>query len=129
MDFLFELTYKGISNIIMVIYAIYSIAYINIYAGIAAFLLMVLAAIVATYANIWMAKKRNLRRKEQNEAAHQTVIALMSKNELLQNNGFQNIFSKIQSHLRKARKAQEVVNIGFVVIEEFPRLIFLILRV
>lgn len=129
MDFLFELTYKGISNIIMVIYAIYSIARINIYAGIVAFLLMVLAAIVATYANIWMAKKRNLRRKEQNEAAHQTVIALMSKNELLQNNGFQNIFSKIQGHLRKARKAQEVVNIGFVVIEEFPRLIFLILRV
>ena len=47
---------------------------------------MIVSAVVATYANIWMTKKRELRRKEQNEANHQTVIALMSKNELLQNN-------------------------------------------
>lgn len=129
MDFLFDLTFKGVNNIIMVTYAIYSIGRINIYAGFGAFFLMILAAIVATYANIWMAKKRKLRRVEQNEAAHQTVIALMSKNELLQNNGFSNIFAKIQFHLRNARKAQEVVNVGFVVIEEFPRFIFLVLRV
>jgi hypothetical protein len=33
-----------------------------------------------------MKDKRMLRRKAQNEASHQTVIALMSKNELMQNN-------------------------------------------
>lgn len=90
---------------------------------------MIISAIVATYANIWMTKKRKLRRIEQNEASHQTVIALMSKNELLQNSGLGNIFSKIQMHLVRAKKHQEVVNIGFLIIEEFPRFTFLLLRV
>ena len=76
-----------------------------------------------------MTKKRELRRKEQNEANHQTVIALMSKNELLQNNGLSKITEKIESHLYRAKKSQEIVNIGFFIIEEFPRFMFLILRV
>lgn len=71
---------------------------------------MVLSAIVATYANIWMTKKREYRRKEQNEANHQTVIALMSKNELLQNHGLRQISSKIDIHLRKAKEYQFIVN-------------------
>lgn len=71
----------------MVCYAIYTIGKINILGGVFACILMIISAIVATYANIWMTKKRQLRRIEQNEASHQTVIALMSKNELLQNNG------------------------------------------
>lgn len=90
---------------------------------------MILAGIIATYANIWMAEKRQIRRKEQNEANHQTVVALMSKNELLQNSGLKNLLAKIDYHLDAARRNQEVVNIGFVVIEEFPRFIFLLVRI
>ncbi len=129
MDVLFDLTYRGTLNIIMVFYAIYTIAQIHILWAIFALLLMIVSAIVGTYANIWMTKKRELRRKEQNEANHQTVIALMSKNELLQNNGLENILWKIDVHLTHAKKAQETVNIWFLIIEEFPRFTFLILRV
>ena len=129
MDVLFDLSFRGTLNCIMVFYAIYTIAKIHLIWGIIAFLLMMLSGIVATWANIWMTKKRELRRKEQNEANHQTVIALMSKNELLQNNGLSKITEKIESHLYKAKKSQEIVNIGFLIIEEFPRFMFLILRV
>lgn len=129
MDVLFELTFTGVINIIMVLYAIYTISQIHIISGIVSFLLMIIAWIVATYANIWMTKKRYIRRREQNEANHQTVIALMSKNELLQNNGLEKITNKIWHHLNRAKYYQEIVNIGFIVIEEFPRFIFLILRV
>lgn len=90
---------------------------------------MVIAGVVATYANIWMTRKRYIRRSEQNEANHQTVIALMSKNELLQNGGTEKIFDRIWHHLDRAKYYQEIVNIGFLVIEEFPRFIFLLLRV
>ena len=129
MDVLFDLTFRGALNIIMVLYAIYTIGQIHILWAFLASILMIVSAVVATYANIWMTKKRELRRKEQNEANHQTVIALMSKNELLQNNWLDNILLKIDTHLNHAKKAQEIVNVGFLVIEEFPRFTFLILRV
>ncbi|MBX9809128.1 ABC transporter ATP-binding protein/permease [Candidatus Gracilibacteria bacterium] len=129
MDVLFDTTFTGTVNLIMVIYAMYTIASISFIGGIISFGLLLLAGIVATYANIWMAEKRQLRRKEQNEANHHTVVMLMSKNELLQNNGLDAILQKISHHLDRARKFQETVNLGFVVIEEFPRFIFLILRI
>ena len=129
MDVLFDLTFRGTLNLIMVLYAIYTIGQIHILWALLAAILMIVSAVVATYANIWMTKKRELRRKEQNEANHQTVIALMSKNELLQNNWLDNILLKIDTHLNHAKKAQEIVNVGFLVIEEFPRFTFLILRV
>ncbi len=129
MDILFDVTFRWTQNTIMVFYAIYTIGKIHILGWLCAGVLMIISALVATYANIWMTKKRQLRRIEQNEASHQTVIALMSKNELLQNSGLWNIFSKIQVHLKKAKKYQEVVNIGFLIIEEFPRFTFLLLRV
>lgn len=126
---LFNLTFKWTINIIMVLYALYTIARIHVIGGVIALWLMVIAGVVATYANIWMTKKRYIRRSEQNEANHQTVIALMSKNELLQNGGTEKIFDKIWHHLDRAKYYQEIVNIGFLVIEEFPRFIFLLLRV
>jgi ABC-type multidrug transport system fused ATPase/permease subunit len=129
MDVLFDLTFRWVLNIIMVAYAIYTIAVIDWRWWFFAFILMVISAFVASYANIWMTNKREYRRKEQNEANHQTVIALMSKNELLQNNGLSQIISKINIHLEKARNYHVTVNIGFLVIEEFPRFTFLILRV
>ncbi len=129
MDVLFDTTFSGTVNLIMVIYAMYTIICISIIGWIISIFLMILAGIIATYANIWMAEKRQIRRKEQNEANHQTVVALMSKNELLQNSGLKNLLAKIDYHLDAARRNQEVVNIGFVVIEEFPRFIFLLVRI
>ncbi len=75
-----------------------------------------------------MAKKRTLRRKEQYEWFHQTTVALMSKNELLQNGGGKDIIKKIQAHFEKARIYHQPVVLGFLVLQEVPQFLFLIVR-
>lgn len=53
----------------------------------------------------------------------------MSKNELLQSGWIENILKKIDAHFTLAKIYQYPVNIGFLIIEEAPRFLFLIIRV
>ncbi len=53
----------------------------------------------------------------------------MSKNELLQSGSIDNILKKIEKHFTLAKIYQYPVNIGFLIIEEAPRFLFLIIRV
>jgi hypothetical protein len=76
-----------------------------------------------------MRDKRLFRRKAENEANHQVVIALMSKNELMQNNAFDTIISKIYKNYDRAINFHHPVNIGFLVIDEIPKFMFLLIRI
>jgi len=76
-----------------------------------------------------MSKKRLTRYKEENESMHHAVIALMSKNELLQSGGLSSMLDKIKFHLEKARKYHLPVVIGWDIIEYAPLLILLIVRI
>ena len=53
----------------------------------------------------------------------------MSKNELLQSGWIESILKKIDTHFTLAKIYQYPVNIGFLIIEEAPRFLFLIIRV
>jgi hypothetical protein len=58
-----------------------------------------------------MKEKRLLRRIAEREADHQSVIALMSKNELMQNNSLKIILSKIIDNYEMSKVYQYPVNI------------------
>ncbi len=53
----------------------------------------------------------------------------MSKNELLQSGGLSSILGKISSHLQDAKRYQYPVVLGLYIMEDFPRFLFIILRV
>lgn len=129
LDAIWEFTYMGVTNIIISLYSIYFVFTINIWAWWIALILMSSIWIIALPIQIWMRKKRMLRYESEKEANHQSTIVLMSKNELLQNNGLEKILWKIFCHFEDAKKYQYPVNIGFLALEEIPRLLFLLLRV
>jgi|GEM_PF-1338165 len=52
----------------------------------------------------------------------------MSKNELLQNGGGKDIIKKVQAHFEKARIYHQPVVLGFLVLQEAPQFLFLIVR-
>jgi hypothetical protein len=58
-----------------------------------------------------MKEKRLLRKIAEREADHQSVIALMSKNELMQNNSLKTILSKIAHNYEMSKIYQYPVNI------------------
>lgn len=129
MDILHMLFTEWIKNIIFIIYAIFAIFSISIIWWILSLILLLFWSYIATKANIYMRDKRMLRRKSQNEAIHQSVIALMSKNELMQNNWTDNFIWKISKNFEDAKNYQYPINIWFLVIEEFPKLMFLLIRI
>lgn len=129
LDGIFYITLLGTTNLLVCIYAIYFVFRIHIGLGFLILWISILSAIVATIANVWMRWKRFLRQNAHKEGTHQTVVALMSKNELLQSGWLKNILEKIDGYFEKSKEYQYPVNIGFLVIEEFPRFIFLCLRI
>jgi hypothetical protein len=80
-------------------------------------------------ANVFMKNKRLLREMVQNETNHQAVITLMSKNELMQNNGLKTIIDKINSNADLYIRYHYPVFFGFMIIEEFPKVMFLFVRI
>ncbi|NUJ97866.1 ABC transporter ATP-binding protein [Candidatus Gracilibacteria bacterium] len=129
LDTLFLLVDKFIYTFIVFIYTFFFIANISIGGAWATVLCLIIASFIATKANIWMAEKRMLRRKEQKEAIHQATIALMSKNELLQSGGEKDIIKKIYTHFNKAKIYHDPVALGFLMINEFPTFLFLLVRI
>lgn len=125
---LFILCYYGVFNFLVILYTLYFVAQIHILWASFVLLGLIFASIIATFANMWMSKKRLLRYKEENESMHNTVIALMSKNELLQSGGLSSMLDKIKFHLEKARKYQYPVVIGWNIIEYAPLVILLLVR-
>lgn len=128
-DILHTFFTEWIKNIIFIIYAIFAIFNISIIWWIFSLILLLFWSYIAIKANIFMRDKRMLRRKLQNEAIHQSVITLMSKNELMQNNWIDNFIWKISKNFEDAKNYQYPVNIWFLVIEEFPKLMFLLIRI
>ncbi len=129
LDWIFQVTFKWIYNFIICCYAIYFVFTISIFFGFLMIGTVILAGFVATIANIYMRKKRFLRQDAHKEWMHQVVVVLMSKNELLQSWWLKNILTKIEKYFSLAKEYQYPVNLWFLVIEEFPRFIFLCLRV
>jgi ABC-type multidrug transport system fused ATPase/permease subunit len=128
LDGLWILIKMWVYNLILFLYAFFFIASISIWWALGSLVSLILSAYIATKANIWMAKTRRIRQKEENEASHQAVVALMSKNELLQSGGIKNIITKIKNHFEKARSYHRIVLIAFLIIEEIPRFLFLFVR-
>ncbi len=128
-NLLFDLTFQWFQNILFIIYALYSIFKVSFLGWIMSLLLIIVWGYIATKANIYMKEKRMYRRKAQNEADHQTVIALMSKNELMQNNWFDIMFSKISYNFEMAKIYQNPVTFSFLIIDELPKLVFLFIRI
>ena len=129
-DLLFELTFKGVAHISFILYAIYAIFRVSFFAGMISIWLFVLSGIIATLANFWMRDKRNLRRDAYKEALHNMTIMIMSRNEILQNNTlFDTFIAKVQYSLTQAREYHHIVALGFLVMEEFPRLMMLVIRI
>nr|MDD3719713.1 ABC transporter ATP-binding protein/permease [Candidatus Gracilibacteria bacterium] len=129
LDMTFYLTFYGLQSLIFILYAIFSILRVSFFGGLISLLLILIGGYVATKANIFMRDKRMLRRKAENEANHQAVIALMSKNELMQNNGLKTILGKIFTHFDEAKEYHHPVNVGFLIIDEFPKFMFLLIRI
>ncbi|NDK08860.1 ATP-binding cassette domain-containing protein, partial [Candidatus Gracilibacteria bacterium] len=128
-DMLFELGQRGLYGILFLFYAIYTIFNINIIGGLISIIFIIIGGIISHYANIYMQEKRYLRRESEKEADHQAVIALMSKNELMQNNSLKTILQKISYNCELSKIYQYPVNVGFTVVDELPRIIFLFIRV
>lgn len=128
-NLLFSLTMHWLQNILFAIYAFYSIFLISFIWWLLSLILLFIWWIIATKANIYMKDKRMLRRKAQNEASHQTVIALMSKNELMQNNWLKTILWKINYNFEMAKIYQNPVTFWFIIVDELPRLLFVIIRI
>lgn len=128
-NLLFALTMHWLQNILFAIYAFYSIFKISFIWWLLSLFLLFIWWIVATKANIYMKDKRMLRRKAQNEASHQTVIALMSKNELMQNNWLKTILWKISYNFEMAKIYQNPVTFWFIIVDELPKLLFVIIRI
>ena len=129
LDMLFELWQNWIYGILLLFYAIYTVFTINIYWGFISLCLIFVWWIISYRANIFMRDKRLLRKEVEREAEHQAVIALMSKNELMQNNWLNGFISKIDKNFEMAKTYQYPVNIWFTVVDEIPRLIFLFIRI
>ncbi|MFA5917235.1 MAG: ABC transporter ATP-binding protein [Candidatus Gracilibacteria bacterium] len=129
LDMLFQLGQKGFYGILFLFYAIYTIFNINIAGGLISLLLIFIGGIISYYANVYMKEKRLLRKIAEREADHQAVIALMSKNELMQNNSLKTILSKIAHNYEMSKVYQYPVNIGFTVVDELPRVLFLFIRI
>lgn len=129
LDMLADITMDWVKNSIFILYAIFSIFSISFIWGIISVLLIFFWWFVATIANLYMKEKRVLRRKADNEANHNLIIALMSKNELMQNNWLETLISKIRYNYDMARIYQYPLNIWFLVIDEFPKVMMLIIRV
>lgn len=128
-DMLFELWQRWLYGILFLFYAIYTIFNINIIGGLISIIFIIIWWIISHYANIYMQEKRYLRRESEKEADHQAVIALMSKNELMQNNSLKTILQKISYNCELSKIYQYPVNVWFTVVDELPRIIFLFIRV
>lgn len=129
LDMLFELWQKWLYGVLFLFYALYTIFNINIVWWLGSILLLLVWWIISHYANIYMKEKRLLRRIVEREADHQSVIALMSKNELMQNNSLKTILSKIIHNYEMSKVYQYPVNIWFTVVDELPRVLFLFIRI
>ena len=68
-------------------------------------------SLVSIPVNIWMRKKRFLRYDREKEGNHQATVALMSKNELLQNNGVEQMIDKMSEKFTQAKMHGYTVNI------------------
>lgn len=128
-DMLFELWQNWLYGILLLFYAIYTIFNINIYWGFLSLVLIFIWWMISYKANIYMRDKRLLRKEAEKEAEHQAVIALMSKNELMQNNWLKNFISKIDRNFELAKAYQYPVNIWFTVVDEVPKIVFLFIRI
>ncbi|GAB0175038.1 MAG: hypothetical protein HHAS10_09170 [Candidatus Altimarinota bacterium] len=128
-DGLFEVTFKATMSIVIALYAVYFVFGISSIFGVILLMVIIISGGIATMANFWMTKKRYKRQFEEREGKHQATVALMSKNELLQSGGIENILRKIDHHFTLAKVYQYPVNVGFLVIEEAPRFLFLVIRV
>ncbi len=129
LDMLFELWQKWFYGILFLFYALYTIFNINIIWWMLSILFLFFWWIISYYANMYMKEKRLLRKIAEREADHQSVIALMSKNELMQNNSLKTILSKIKHNYDMSKIYQYPVNIGFTVVDELPRVLFLFIRI
>jgi len=129
LDMLFELWQNWLYWILFLFYAIYTVFTINVYWWFISLGLIFIWGLISYKANIYMRDKRLLRKEVEREAEHQAVIALMSKNELMQNNWLNNFISKIDNNFEMAKMYQYPVNIWFTVVDEVPRIIFLFIRI
>ncbi len=128
-DIIFNLLQEWFYNILFLFYALYTIFKINIIWWLFSILLLFIWIIISVWANIYMREKRLLRRKMETEADHQSVIILMSKNELMQNSWLKTILSKMINNFEMAKIYQYPVNVWFMVVEEVPKVIFLFIRI
>lgn len=129
-DLLFEFTHKWMATLAFIVYTVYITFSVSVIAGIGVIIIFCISTIVATWANIWMAKKRIYRRDAYKEATHNTAIVLMSKNEMLQNHSlFLSFLEKISASIQSARRHHETVQLWFLIIEEFPRFMLLLIRI
>jgi len=126
---LFLFVDKSIYTLIAFLYTFFFIASISIWWAIASVFSLALSSVIATKANMWMAEKRIKRRKEQKEATHQATVAFMSKNELLQSGGDKDIIGKIYNHFNRAKFYHDPVALWFLIINEFPNFLFLLVRI
>lgn len=129
LDMLHDLTFTWLYNILFIFYCLFTIFRVSIFWWIATTMLLFFSTFVAMKANVFMKNKRLLRVKVENETNHQAIIALMSKNELMQNNGLKTIIDKITSNSKLFLKYHHPVFFGFMVIDEFPKVMFLLVRI
>ncbi len=128
LEALWEFSYGGIMNLVLCIYGLYFIFQISNFWWWIWILIAVIISLVSIPVNIWMRKKRFLRYDAEKEWNHQATVALMSKNELLQNNWLERILDKVSEKFTQAKIYGFPVNIGFLILEDFPRVAFLLLR-
>lgn len=129
MDMLFDLLQTWFYGILLLLYALYTIFKISILGGFITIFLLFIGWFFSYKVNVFMKNKRMFRQIAESEADHQAVIALMSKNELMQNNSLNTIISKISNNLDNAIRYQYPVNIWFTTIDELPKVLFLFIRV
>ena len=129
LDALCDITDEWIWVLLTLVYAIFFVWRIDPTLGVVSIIVMILTVSVALISNNWMRKKRLKRQESIKECDHQAIVAIMSKNELLQSGGLSSILGKISSHLQDAKRYQYPVVLGLYIMEDFPRFLFIILRV
>ena len=129
LDAVNDITDEGAWCILTLLYAIFFIFRIDILLWISSIFLIIVSVWFSFWINNWMRKKRFKRQAAHKEWDHQAIVAIMSKNELLQSNGLPNILKKIDKHFIDAKNYQYPVVFWIHLMEEFPRFLFLILRI
>ena len=128
LEALWEFTYGGVMNLLLCIYGLYFIFQVSTFWWWMGILVATIVSLVSIPVNMWMREKRFLRYDAEKEWNHQTTVVLMSKNELLQSNGLETMLKKIDDRFTRAKIYWFPVNIGFLILEDFPRVAFLFLR-